>query len=116
MLTFYARRRIGWLTCVAAIAAAQGAGIRAQDRPTTFRASTRLVQVSVIVRDKDGKPLPGLTSADFQLYEDGKEQPIALFSVESDSAAGAAAHARASNEFTNRGATAPTAAGSVTVI
>lgn len=47
--------------------------------------TTRLVQVSVIVH-KDGAPVPGLAAEDFQLFEDGKEQPIESFSVESDRA------------------------------
>jgi VWFA-related protein len=56
-----------------------------QQKPT-FRAETRLVQVSVVVQDKARRPVPDLTAADFQLLEDGKEQPIALFSVQSETA------------------------------
>jgi hypothetical protein len=75
-----------------AIAGAQPRSPARGDRPPqppqaptpTFRAATRLVQVTVVVHSKDGKPVPGLTAADFKLYEDGKEQPIQIFSVESD--------------------------------
>jgi VWFA-related protein len=47
-----------------------------------FRADTRLVQVNVIVHDKSGQPVADLTRGDFTLFEDGKEQPIEVFSVE----------------------------------
>src|SRR5207247_6363200 len=89
--------------------------VSAQTPPTTFRATTRLVQVSVVVHDKDGRPVTGLERGDFKLYEDGKEQPIELFSIESDRAAGTAPVQRPStptNDFSNRGG----ANGAVTVI
>ena len=43
--------------------------------------STRLVQVGVIVRDKNG-PVENLTKDDFVILDRGKRQPIGLFSVE----------------------------------
>src|SRR5512132_4374329 len=55
-----------------------------QNPPTPFRAATRLVQVSVVVHDRDRQPVTGLTLADFKLFEEGKEQAIELFSVEGD--------------------------------
>ena len=54
----------------------------APTQPPTFRADTRLVEVNVIVHDKSGQPVAGLTRGDFTLLEDGKEQPIDVFSVE----------------------------------
>jgi len=45
-----------------------GVLLGAQDRPQ-FRASTRLVQVSVVVHDKSGRPVGGLTANDFQIYD-----------------------------------------------
>jgi len=56
-------------------------------QPPVFRADTHLVQVTVVVHDSRMSPVPNLTAADFQIFEDGKEQPIALFSDESPSAA-----------------------------
>jgi VWFA-related protein len=50
--------------------------------PPTFRADTHLVEVSVIVHGKAGEPVTGLTRDDFTLLEDGKEQPIEMFSVD----------------------------------
>lgn len=54
-------------------------GLAAQDTPT-FRTSTRLVQVDVVVKAKDA-PVGGLTKDDFQVFDNGKPQPIAVFSV-----------------------------------
>jgi VWFA-related protein len=51
----------------------------AQDTPV-FRVGTRLVQVDVVVRNKDG-PVRGLTRDDFTLLDKGVPQQIAVFSV-----------------------------------
>jgi VWFA-related protein len=79
-----------------------------QDRPT-FRSSTRLVELSVVVTDRDRNPLSGLTAADFEIFDDGKPQKVELFSVEGSetprrAAAAAAAPAPAQNprEFSNK--------------
>jgi VWFA-related protein len=47
------------------------------------RSNVRLVQVSVIVRDKRGYPLTGLKKEDFSILDGGKDQDIALFSAAS---------------------------------
>ena len=57
-----------------------------QDRPP-FRSNTRLIEVSVVVTDRDGKPAPGLTADDFQVFDNGKPQKVELFSVENAAAA-----------------------------
>jgi VWFA-related protein len=44
-----------------------------------FRATTELVDVAVVVRDRDGRMVPDLTVADFQVTEDGMPQTIAAF-------------------------------------
>ena len=100
------------------------AGLAAQDqqRPT-FRTTTRLVEVSVVVRDRDGHPLQGLTADDFKISEDGKPQKIDLFTVQddrarsstTDSAAGAppTGASRERTDFSNVGTRT---AGSVTAI
>jgi VWFA-related protein len=67
-----------------------GSKVRAQGGATkpeqklTFPVATQLVQVSVIVHDKNGAPVRGLTAADFQLFDQGKEQTIETFSVEAE--------------------------------
>jgi VWFA-related protein len=52
------------------------------DTPTeqpTFRASVRRVLVDVVVTNGQGAPVTGLPKADFQVFEDGKPQPLASF-------------------------------------
>ena len=56
-------------------AAANGA----QQATPTFRASSRLVLVDVVVTDKAGQTVKGLNATDFTILEDGKPQPIRAF-------------------------------------
>src|ERR1700719_206528 len=44
-----------------------------------LRVTARLVQVNVIVQDKDGNPVPDLTKDDFTLSDKGQQQQIAIF-------------------------------------
>lgn len=57
-------------------------GAAAAQAPPTFSVGTRLVQVDAIVRDGHG-PVAGLTKDDFTLFDNGKPQKIAVFSVRS---------------------------------
>src|SRR5512146_3202955 len=60
-------------------------GLRAaaqqQQQPTiTIQKSAELVTIPVLVTDKSGKPVHGLTKQDFTVKEDGKiDRPIAVF-------------------------------------
>ncbi len=47
--------------------------------PPTLRVNTRLVYVDVLVRDKSGNIVRGLTQEDFKILEDGKPQPVSFF-------------------------------------
>lgn len=49
-----------------------------------IRVSTRLVQIGVIVRDKNGA-VPNLTKDDFAVFDRGSPQQIALFSADGTS-------------------------------
>jgi VWFA-related protein len=63
-------------------AAAQAPNPGQPSDPPVFRVGTRLVQVDVVVRDKNG-PVTGLTRDDFSVLDNGKAQAIAVFSVRS---------------------------------
>ena len=54
--------------------------VNAQDEEDVVKITSRLVQVDAVVTDKDGKQVSDLTAADFQLFQDGKEQKITGFS------------------------------------
>ena len=55
----------------------------ASQRPTaTFRSSVDLVTVNVVVRDKNGNIVRGLTRDDFTVTEDGRPQTISTFDFE----------------------------------
>jgi VWFA-related protein len=58
------------------------AEVTIQDSGTTFKLRVNLVQVHVVVRDAQGNPVGNLQQDDFQLYDQGKLQPISLFTVE----------------------------------
>ena len=47
-----------------------------------IRVNTDLVVLNATVLDKDGKFVPGLRRADFQVFEDGQEQKLATFTAE----------------------------------
>jgi VWFA-related protein len=48
-----------------------------------IRVDTRLVEVNVIVRDQNDRPVEGLTKNDFTVFDRNKQQKIALFSASS---------------------------------
>lgn len=50
---------------------------------TTFRQSVDIVVVKATVTDKAGNPVTDLTADDFRIFDDGKEQPIQTFALES---------------------------------
>jgi VWFA-related protein len=92
----------------------------------TIRTTTTLVQVGVVVRDAKGKPVVGLKKEDFEILDNGKPQPIAVFyGVEVGGLAAAAAlpvaavssaPAAPSGTFTNQLAEKPSARGGYSII
>ncbi len=67
---------------LAAIVALAGsvAGVAAQQ--PTFRANRELVSIDVVVRDRAGNIVRGLTAADFEVREDGRPQQVETFSFQ----------------------------------
>jgi VWFA-related protein len=61
-----------------------------QPSQPTFRTGTRLIVETVTVKDKDGKPVEGLTAKDFTLTEDGEAQTISFVEYQRVDAAAAA--------------------------
>jgi VWFA-related protein len=45
----------------------------------TFRSGVELVTIDVVATDRSGRPVHDLKAADFELFEDGKSQPIKTF-------------------------------------
>lgn len=50
-------------------------GLFAQE-PPTIRVNVNLIQIDVTVTGKQGEHVPGLTPADFEVFQNGKRQPI----------------------------------------
>jgi len=71
-----------------AIARPAAQPIEASDSVPVYKATTRLVPVSVVLRDGKGRVLGNLGKEDFQLFDNGKPQTITSFSVEKSLAAG----------------------------
>ena len=56
--------------------------VSTKDTNTTFKLRVNLVQVRVVVRDENGKPVENLKREDFQVYDQGKLQVISTFGIE----------------------------------
>jgi VWFA-related protein len=63
-------------------AVSQAGQNKSQNQDQTVRISAELVQMDVLVTDKNGKPVPGLKREDFQLFDNNKLQRISHFSFE----------------------------------
>lgn len=70
--------------CAVLLVAVLAFAARAQERGGTFRVNVKLVNVFCTVTDAQGAPVAGLAKSDFQLFEDGEPQKIAVFGRESE--------------------------------
>jgi VWFA-related protein len=63
----------------------------AQSPPPTFHAGVDVVRLDVSVRDRDRRPVRGLSADDFVVLEDGRPRPVVAFSAVDIPDAGGAA-------------------------
>lgn len=81
-----------------------------------LRSKTRLVQLSVVVRDKQGQPVTDLRESDFTVEDEGKRQEIRFFDVESQPAAAKVVAPGRPDVFSNRRSAHSGSTGGITVI
>ena len=77
----------------------------AQETPeTTFRSTTKLVEITVVARDKQDRPVADLKQDDFEVLDNSRPQVIRLFETDTKRKPSPAA---APGDFTNRTSSAP---------
>ena len=88
----------------------------AQEPTPTFRSTTRLVEASVSVTDSNGRPVVGLSKADFTVTAGGRNRPIAF--LQFDGVAGMKRDLKPLPRYvcTNRPEYSPAAARNVTAV
>jgi VWFA-related protein len=80
---------LSWAVITIEVAAQSGVGndeVKVSSRdyfPTSgaLRVRTAEVRIEVVVRDVQGRPVPGLTSGDFKLFDRGQSRKVSGFSV-----------------------------------
>src|SRR5437016_3985354 len=72
-----------------------------QSKDEVVRVTTNLVQVDVVVTDKDGKQVSDLRPEDFEVFEDGRKQRITNFSYISTDAASISTDAASASQPAN---------------
>jgi VWFA-related protein len=63
----------------AAVITALGVSLASQQAPPVFRSKANLVRLHVVVRDAQGRPVHGLTKADFQIRDSKDPRAIDVF-------------------------------------
>ncbi|MEP7352800.1 MAG: VWA domain-containing protein [Acidobacteriota bacterium] len=69
-----------------AVAQTPTSEVTTRETAVTFSTRTNLVPVKVVIRDKDGRAVGGLTKADFELADNSKPQSILRFTAERNEA------------------------------
>jgi hypothetical protein len=96
----------------------QAAEQQAKQQPLpapAIRATTRPIQVSVLVHDKHGNPVTGLTKDDFTILDEKQQQTIQIFSAETNQPS-AQPTALPPDTYTNRIREQGSVAGNITII
>lgn len=70
------------IVVLVAMAVAVGERVPSAQQRSVFRSGRDVISVDVVVRDKSGAVVRGLTAADFEIREDGRPQDVASFSFE----------------------------------
>ena len=89
------------VSCLLVLAALRAVSAVAPAQPPTFPSRVELVTVDVVVLDREGRPVRGLTRDDFTVEEDGRPQEVVSFEAyvaEAPAAAPSLPSVLASNE------------------
>lgn len=68
-----------WKNCLLGLVL--GTTLLGQDQPYRIKVNVALVQVDVIVQDRSGRVVTDLDQSNFEIYEDGQRQDIAVFTT-----------------------------------
>jgi VWFA-related protein len=95
-------------------------GIQNPSEATILRAVVRLIQVTVVAEDGDGKPVTDLKKEDFLLRDNGQSQKLSVFAEQNSIAAHLSTvgngPAPAANVYSNHVENSPSGANSVTIL
>jgi VWFA-related protein len=95
-------------------------GIQNPSEATILRAVVRLIQVTVVAEDGDGRPVSDLRKEDFLLRDNGQAQKLTFFAEQNSIAARVSTvgttPAPAANFFSNHVENSPSGANSVTIL
>ena len=73
------RDRLSRLMAALVLTCAASAALVAQGQQPTFKSGTEVVSLFVTVGDEGGRLVPDLTMEDFEIFDNGKPQPIVYF-------------------------------------
>jgi VWFA-related protein len=104
--------RWSWLLVLGGLASPAAA----QPTPPLLTSTARLVQVSVVAKEKNGEPAAGLTANDFRVRVDGQPQKLSFFSADTARVARATTPSLAPGTYTNILAERGQAVNGITVV
>ncbi len=95
------------ILCATSAASASGQSVPPPPAQTTSNApalkvTSRVVQVNVIVQDKNGHPVTGFTKSDFTILDQGQPQTLTSFSEQTNKVTTTLVSNPPSNAFSNR--------------